>query len=233
MKVLVKTTDLSKTYGKKTVLRDLNFELRSGKVIGLLGPNGAGKTTLIKTIMGIIPASKGSIEVLGARQSYQSKVHLAYMPDSNPLFPWMRIRDAIAYYRDMFPDFDMQRSQDFSDMLNLDGNERVTSLSRGMQQRVLIMLTLSRKAKLYLLDEPIGGIDPLAVNKILKTIFSSMDEDSSILIATHLVKEIEALVDEVIFMNEGQFVYRAEAETIRMDMNQSIEERYLEVFENA
>ena len=233
MTVLIKANGLSKKYGKKLVLQDLNFELQSGKVIGLLGPNGAGKTTLIKTMMGIIPASSGTMEILSEPQSYKSKAYLAYMPDNNPLFPWMRVRDALQYYQDMFADFDLQRSIEFSEMLKLDVNERVTSLSRGMQQRVLIMLTLSRKAKLYLLDEPIGGIDPLGVNKILKTIFSSMDEDSSILIATHLVKEIEALVDEVIFMNDGQFVYRAGAETIRMDMNQSIEERYLEVFENA
>ena len=233
MTVLINVNGLSKKYGKKTVLQDLNFELHSGKVIGLLGPNGAGKTTLIKTMMGIIPASSGTMAVLSEPQSYKSKAYLAYMPDSNPLFPWMRVRDAIAYYQDMFADFDQQRSAEFSEMLKLDVNERVTSLSRGMQQRVMIMLTLSRRARLYLLDEPIGGIDPLGVNKILKTIFSSMDEDSSILIATHLVKEIEALVDEVIFMNEGQLIYRADAESIRMDKNQSIEERYLEVFENA
>ena len=233
MTVLIRANGLSKKYGKKTVLNDLNFELHSGKVIGLLGPNGAGKTTLIKTIMGILPAGSGTLEILAEPQSYKSKAHLAYMPDMNPLFPWMRVRDAIEYYKDMFADFDLQRCHDFSEMLKLDLNERITSLSRGMQQRVLIMLTLSRKARLYLLDEPIGGIDPLGVNQILKTVFSSMDEDSSILIATHLVKEIEALVDEVIFMNEGQLIYRADAEIIRMDMNQSIEERYLEVFENA
>jgi ABC-2 type transport system ATP-binding protein len=233
MTTLVKANGLTKKYGRKTVLSDLSFELQSGKIVGLLGPNGAGKTTLIKTIMGIIPASSGTLDLFGEPKSYKSKAQLAYMPDVNPLFPWMRVRDAIAYYQDMFADFDQQRSHDFSEMLKLDWNERIPSLSRGVQQRVMIMLTLSRKARLYLLDEPIGGIDPLGVNKILKTIFTGMDEDSSILIATHLVKEIEALADEVIFMNEGVFVYRAEAESIRMEMNQSIEERYLEVFENA
>ena len=233
MTVLVKVNQLTKRYGRKIVLDDLNFELESGKVIGLLGPNGAGKTTLIKTIVGILPASSGTLEIFGKPQSYKSKAQLAYMPDVNPLFPWMRVRDAVNYYRDMFADFDHQRSHDFSEMLKLDWNERVTSLSRGVQQRVLIMLTLSRRASLYLLDEPIGGIDPLGVNKILKTIFTGMDQDSSILIATHLVKEIETLVDEVIFMNEGQLVYRENAETIRLNMNQSIEDKYLEVFENA
>ncbi|MBI9051085.1 MAG: ABC transporter ATP-binding protein [Anaerolineaceae bacterium] len=233
MTTLLKANALSKNFGRKQILRDLNFELESGHVTGLLGPNGAGKTTLIKTLMGIYPVNSGGIEICGEQQSYKSRAHLAYLPDMNHLMPWMCVRDAIHYYHDMFADFDLQRSAVFSEMLKLDLNERIQQMSRGMQQRTLIMLTLSRNAKLYLLDEPLGGIDPLGVDKILKTIFSGLGEESSILISTHRVKEIETLVDEVYFIDEGQFIYHADAESIRSEKNQSIEECYLEVFENA
>jgi ABC-2 type transport system ATP-binding protein len=233
MTAIVSVKGLTKTFGQKQVLKGLDFDLEAGRVIGLMGPNGAGKTTLIKTLMQIYHASSGEVRVCNETNSRAAQKYISYMPDKNHLFRWMRVSDAIHYYGDLFPDFDGGRARELCSFLQVDEKEAVKNLSRGLIERVLIMLTLARKTRLYLLDEPIGGIDPLGRDKILKTIRSELNEDCSILISTHLVKDVETLVDDVLFLNEGRLIFSGSAETIREEQGKSIETCYLEVFENA
>ena len=224
---------LTKYFGSQIALDDIHLEIQPGRIAGLMGPNGAGKTTMLKTIIQIYKPDAGNIIFNGIPLNHNSRAEIAYLPDINPLFKWMRVRDAIHYYRDMFADFDHERSIELCDFLKIDPRARVHTLPAGMLERVLIMLTFSRSAKLYLLDEPIGGIDPLARQKILQTILSSMNEESSVLLATHLVNEVETILDDVFFLDDGHLLASDSAENIREQRGQSIMEYYLEVFENV
>jgi ABC-2 type transport system ATP-binding protein len=233
MKNLVSVVALSKKIGKKQVLKDVSFQLEAGMVVGLLGPNGAGKTTLLKILMNLYHADTGEIDICDEPVSFASKKYLSYMPDLNPLFKWMSVRDAIHYYSDLFVDFDRNRARELCEFLKIVPNENVGKLSKGMKERILIMLTFSRQAQLYLLDEPIGGIDPLTRDKIIKTILAGLNNDSTILIATHMVKDVETVLDEVLFLNDGQLIFSGSADGIRAEHDKSVEEWYMEVFKNA
>lgn len=224
---------LTKYFGNQVALDDIHLEVQPGRIAGLMGPNGAGKTTMLKTIMQIYKPDAGNIIFNGVPLNHNTRQEIAYMPDKNHLFKWMRVRDAVHYYRDMFTDFDPKKAVELCDFLKINPQGRVYTLPSGMLERVLIMLTFSRRAKLYLLDEPIGGIDPLARQKILQTILSSMNEESSVLLATHLVNEVETILDDVLFLNNGRILAADSAENIREQRGQSIMDYYLEVFENA
>jgi len=233
MSVILSVKSGIKKFGRKQVLDGVNFELPAGRIVGLLGPNGAGKTTILNTVMGLYRLDSGEIQICGEAIGYKSKRLMSYLPDTNHLFTWMRVSDALHYYTDMFPDFDRDRATELCSLLEIDERSRTQSLSKGELERVLIMLIFSRKARLYLLDEPLGGIDPLSRNKIVKTIFSQLDTESTILISTHLVKDIETLLDDVLFLNNGKVIYSGSADHIREDRGQSIEDCYMEVFKNA
>lgn len=233
MNAIVSVKGLKKKIGKKQVLQGLDFQLKAGRVVGLLGPNEAGKTTTIKILMNIYNADAGEIKICDEQVGFETKRYISYMPDMNPLFQWMRVRDAIHYYKDMFSDFDINHAKELCTFLGIDEEEKVKNLSKGTKERVLIMLTFSRNTSLYLLDEPIGGIDPLARNKIIKTIFARLNGESTIIISTHLVKDIETLLDDVLFINDGKLVFSDSAENIRETRGKSIEEWYMEVFENV
>jgi ABC-2 type transport system ATP-binding protein len=230
---LVSAENLYKKIGKKQVLKGVSFQLGPGRVVGLLGPNGAGKTTLLKIMMNLCHPDAGAVSICSELAGLASKQYVSYMPDLNPLFEWMLVRDAIGYYNDLFTDFDRERAAELCAFLNIDEAAKVSKLSKGMKERVLIMLTFARRTRLYLLDEPIGGIDPLARDKIIKTIFRGSDDNSTIIIATHLVKDVETLLDEVLFLNDGQLLFAGSAENIRAEHGKSIEEWYMEVYENA
>lgn len=233
MNPMIEVQGLTKKIGKTSVLNGIDFQLGAGKVVGLLGPNGAGKTTLLKTLMNIYHPDSGEIWICNKPASVATKGYISYMPDGNLLFPWMKVSDAIEYYNDMYSDFNIQRAGELCTFLDFDMTAKVKDLSKGGKERVLIMLTFSRNTQLYLLDEPLDGIDPLARDRIIKTIFSKVDGQSTILISTHLVKDVEALLDEVLFLNEGRLIYNKSADSIREERGQSIEQCYLEVFENA
>jgi ABC-2 type transport system ATP-binding protein len=224
---------LTKYFGSQIALDDIHMEIHPGRIAGLMGPNGAGKTTMLKTIMQIYKPDAGNIIFNGIPLNHNSRYEIAYLPDKNPLFKWMRVRDAIQYYRDMFADFDLERSKELCDSLKIEPQARIRLLPSGMLARTLIMLTFSRRVKLYLLDEPIGGIDPLARQKILQTILAGMNEESSVLLATHLVNEVETILDDVFFLNKGRLLAADSAENIREQRGKSIMEYYLEVFENV
>jgi len=233
MSTIVSVRDLTKHIGKRRVLDGLSFEIEEGHVVGLLGPNGAGKTTLMKVLMNIWHADTGEVRICGEAAGFAANEHISYMPDSNHLFPWMRVRDAIHYYRDMFGDFDIDRSKELCSLLGINEHDKVKSLSKGMTQRVLVMLTFSRNAQLFLLDEPIGGIDPLTRGKIVKAIFTGSNRGGTMIVATHQVAEVETLLDDVLFIDNGKLIHSDNADNIRESRGMSIEECYMEVFENA
>ncbi|PKO00901.1 MAG: ABC transporter ATP-binding protein [Chloroflexi bacterium HGW-Chloroflexi-4] len=233
MNTIIAAKGITKLFAGKPALDQVSFSIESGRIVGLMGPNGAGKTTLIKSIMQLYHLDGGTIDVCGAPASYRSREFLAYMPDTNALFNWMSIHDAIHYYKDMNSDFDLVRARDLCNSLQLDEKGKVKHLSKGTIERVLIMLTFARNARLYLLDEPIGGVDPLGRGKILRTILAGVNEESSVLISTHLVKDVEAIVDDLLFIHNGRILLSESADHLRETRGQSIEECYLEVFENA
>jgi len=233
MSEVLSLKSVSKKFGRKQVLDGVDIALPAGRIIGLLGPNGAGKTTILNTIMGLYRLDSGEIAICGEAIGYKSKRLVSYLPDTNHLFSWMRVSDALHYYTDMFPDFDIDRAKELCTLLEIDEGSRTQRLSKGELERVLIMLTFSRKVRLYLLDEPLGGIDPLSRKKIIKTIFSQLDTESTILISTHLVKDVETLLDDVLFLNNGKVIFSGSADYIREDRGQSIEDCYEEVFENV
>jgi ABC-2 type transport system ATP-binding protein len=233
MSAILEVNNLSKSYGIRPVLNNISFSLEAGHVAGLMGPNGAGKTTLMKTVMKITRANSGSVTVCGSGTIESIHRNTAYMPDRNHLFSWMRVRDAICYYEDMFADFDRKRAVDLCGILGLTPADPIRSLSKGTVIRVLVMLTFSRNARLYLLDEPIGWFDPLAKHNILKTILAGINEGSAVLISTHQVKDVETILDDVLFLNRGGLILNDIAENIRMEHGESIEDRYIEVFQNV
>ena len=233
MSAVVSVRGLTKKINNKQVLDGLDFEIQEGHVAGLLGPNGAGKTTIMKILMNIYHADTGEIKICGQQAGFETKKYISYMPDLNHLFPWMRVRDAIRYYGDIFEDFDMERSKELCSFLEINETEKLRSLSKETRDQVPIMLTFSRNSRLYLLDEPIGGIDTLARNKIVKTIFSGSGRGGTIIISTHQMADVETLLDDVIFISSGKLIVSDSADNIREGRGMSIEDYYMEVYGNA
>lgn len=233
MSTILTARGLRKCFTKKPALDQISFSIESGRIIGLMGPNGAGKTTLIKTIMQLYRPDKGEILINGTPAKYHAREYLSYMPDINPLFNWMNVKDAILYYKDFYSDFDLNYAKELCGVLQLDEREKVKNLSKGTIERVLIMLTFARRARLYLLDEPIGAIDPSAREKIKNIIMAGINDESSVIISTHLVKDIETVVDDVLFIDKGRLLVSESADQIRETKGLSIEEYYLEVFKNV
>lgn len=232
MSELINIENLSKSYGKKKALDNINLKINKGKVIGILGENGAGKTTLIKLIAGLSRKDSGNIKINNIDIGFDTHKYISYMPDKFKFYDWMKVQDAIENYQVLFDDFDNIKAEFLCNKLKLNKNDLIKSLSTGMKERVMIMLTFSRSASIYLLDEPIGGIDPVAKDMILKTILSVTNDISSIILSTHLIKDIEKILDEVIFIKEGKIKVSTSSDKIREEYNKSIEEYYLEVMQN-
>lgn len=230
MSNILELNQVSKVYGRKQALQNVSLHIAPGRVVGLLGSNGSGKSTLMKLVAGLLHPASGSIQVTGKRVGLETKSLVSFMPDHPLTEKWMRVRDAIAYYRDFYADFDEEKAQEMLEFMSLGKDERVSHLSKGMNERLQLTLALSRKAKLYLLDEPIGGVDPVARGKILDAIVKFYDEDSSLIISTHLVNDIERIFDEVIFIREGKLVMHEEVEAIRLKHGKSVDEMFKEVF---
>lgn len=227
---ILELNHISKSYGKKKALQDVTFEVAPGRIVGLLGSNGSGKSTLMKLVAGLLHPSSGSIQVAGIPVGLETKSLVSFMPDQPLTESWMKVRDAIAYYRDFYADFDQEKAREMLDFMKLAEGESVKHLSKGMNERLQLTLALSRKARLYLLDEPIGGVDPVARGKILDAIVKFYDEDSSLIISTHLLNDIERIFDEVIFIRESQVVLREDVETLRLQTGKSVDEMFKEVY---
>jgi len=233
MVIIFKTENLTKSYMTKKALKGVSIELEKGKILGLLGPNGSGKTTLMKICAGLLRPTSGEIYIDGLVPGLNTKPVVSYLPDVNYLYRWMKIRDAIVFFDEFYDDFDVKKAKKLLEFMNLDENSKVTSLSKGMLEKLHLTLVLSRKAKLYILDEPLGGVDPVAREKIIDAILDNFNEDSSMIISTHLVRDIERLFDEVVFISQGEFILKGNAEELRIEKGKSIDELYREVFQDA
>lgn len=230
MNNILEINQVNKTYGRKQALHNVSLNIVPGRIVGLLGSNGSGKSTLMKLVAGLLHPASGSIQVTGKPIGLETKSLVSFMPDRPLTEKWMKVRDAIAYYRDFYADFDKEKAREMLEFMSLAEDERVSHLSKGMNERLQLTLALSRKARLYLLDEPIGGVDPVARGKILDAIVKFYDEDSSLIISTHLVKDIERIFDEVVFIREGKVVMHEEVEAIRLKHGKSVDEMFKEVY---
>lgn len=227
---IIEIKGLSKSYYNKKALRDLNLNIKKGKVVGILGPNGSGKTTLIKILVGILRQSKGEVIIDGQRPGAYTKSIVSYLPDRNFLYDWMRISDAINMYKDFYNDFDENKARELLTFMKLEENMKVTSLSKGMKEKLNLTLVLARKAKIYILDEPIAGVDPVARDQILDAIIKNYDEDSTMIITTHLVRDMENIFDDVVFLSEGEVIMEGNAEELRAEKSMQIDDLYKEIF---
>lgn len=229
MSIVLKCENLTKKYGKKVALDNLNLSVSKRKIVGLLGPNGVGKTTLIKVIADLLTYSSGLIEVNGKPPGVETKKIVAYLPDKEFLYQWMTIKEIINFFKKSFSDFDEKKAFRLIKELNLDLNQKIKSLSKGNQERVNISLTISRNAKLFVMDEPLAAVDPSTREKIIKIITENMNRESSIIISTHLINDVDIMFDEVVFMNNGKVLLHDNVKKLREKHNKSIEELFKEM----
>ncbi|MEB9503242.1 ABC transporter ATP-binding protein [Bacillus anthracis] len=230
MTELLKIENLWKRYGLKAVIRELNIEITEGKIIGLVGDNGSGKTTLMKMIAGLQHQSEGSITVAGEKVGLKTKEIVSFMSDKSVFDEWMTVKDSLFFYRDFYKDFDIQKAVDTIVEFKIPLEERITALSKGMVEKLQIILTFSRRAKLYVLDEPLGGIDLVSREHVLDLILQFYREDCTMLISTHLINEIENIFDEVIFLKDGEIVLYENVEDLRFQRGKAVHELFKEVF---
>lgn len=227
---IIEIKGLSKTYSNKKALNNVSLTIEKGKVVGILGPNGSGKTTMIKILAGILRATKGEVLIDGNKPGVITKSIVSYLPDRNFLYDWMKIKDAINFFKDFYEDFDENKAYKLLDFMKLDKDMKIDSLSKGMMEKLNLTLVLSRKAKLYILDEPIAGVDPVARDQILDAIINNFNEESTMLITTHLVRDMENIFDEVVFLREGEIYLQGNAEVLREERNMKIDDLYKEIF---
>lgn len=221
---------LCKMYSNFTALYGVNFSIPKGGIVGLLGPNGSGKTTLIKLAMGMLHPTSGEILVDGSKPDYKTRAVTAYLPDANYLCDWMKVEQQIAYYSDFFPDFRMDKAQEMLSRLGIGLKQKIKALSKGNKEKLGLILTMSRSAKLYILDEPIAGVDPAARDFILNTILANKPEDATIFLCTHLIADIEPVLTHAIFLRNGQVALNSPVEDVRNKTGKSLDELFREVF---
>ena len=228
---ILESKKICKSYINKKALRGVDLNILPGKIVGLLGPNGSGKTTFLKIAAGILHPSSGEILIDGQNPGVYTKSVVSYLPDNEYLLKWMKVKDAVKYFKDFYTDFDVKKAKELLEFMNLDENSTVKSLSKGMKEKLKLTLVLSRAAKIYILDEPLGGVDPVAREKILNAIVGNFSENSSMIITTHLVNDIERIFDEVAFISDGEIILQGNAEELRTTRKKSIDELYREVFQ--
>ena len=227
---LVICQGLTKNYGKKTALNNLNLTLGRGQFIGLLGPNGSGKTTTIKLLNGLLQPTSGSVLIDGQAPGTYTHSIISYLPDKNYLNDAMKVNDLISFFADFYTDFDRVKATDMLDSLGIDPLNRLKTLSKGNQEKVQLILTMSRKAQLYVLDEPIAGVDPAAREFILRTILTNYNENGTVLISTHLILDVEQVLDEAVFLQQGQVVLHESTDSIRERTGGSVDELFRNMF---
>ncbi len=230
MNTLVNCSNVVKTYSGKYALCGINLNLERGKIIGLLGPNGSGKTTLIKLLSGILTPTSGSLQIDGKEIGIETKKIVSYLPERTYLNDWMTVEQIIRFFRDFYADFQAEKAYDMLARLNINPKDRLKTMSKGTKEKVQLILVMSRQAELYLLDEPIGGVDPAARDYILNTIITNYNENATIIISTHLIYDIERILDEVIFISQGKIRLAASVDDIRENQGKSIDEMFREVF---
>jgi ABC-2 type transport system ATP-binding protein len=230
MNTILECKSLTKKFSNVIALNNVDLTLERGRIIGLLGPNGSGKTTLIKLINGLLVPNSGELLISGQKPGPDTKKVVSYLPEKTYLPDWMRISDTIDFFTDFYEDFDKNRCFDMLDRLHLDPQKRMKSLSKGTKEKVQLILVMSRKADLYCLDEPIGGVDPAARDYILNTIISNYNENATVLISTHLISDIEKVLDEVVFIKNGFVTLHSSVDDIRSKEGKSVDTLFREVF---
>ncbi len=221
---------LTKAYGPIHALYNVDLSVRPGRIVGLLGPNGSGKTTLIKMANGLLTPSGGEILINGLAPGVESKKSVSYLPDKTYLNDWMKVNDLISFFTDFYDNFDPKKAYDMLAKLSINPMDRLKTMSKGTKEKVQLILVMSRNADLYLLDEPIAGVDPAARDYILNTIISNYNENASIVISTHLIADIESVLDDVIFLSKGMVALASSVDEIREDKGKSVDSLFREVF---
>jgi len=227
---LLEINNLNKSFDNKEILKDINLNIQRGKIIGLLGKNGVGKTTLIKLINDLLIPTSGEILIKGQKIGVETKKIISYLPERTYLNKHMKVSEVISYFEDFYDNFDSKKAKKLLKDLDLDINQKLTKMSKGMQEKVQLVLVMSRSADLYVLDEPLGGVDPATRDYILDTILSNFNENASVIISTHLISDIEKILDEVIFIDKGQIVLKSDADKLRNKENASIDEIFRRMF---
>ena len=227
---LVEIRDLIKSFGDKQVLKNINLNIPKGKIIGLLGKNGMGKTTLIKLINDLLTITSGEILVNGKKIGIESKKSISYLPERTYLDKSMSVKQVLKYFSEFYDNFDINKAKRLIKDLDLDEELKISKMSKGMQEKLQLILVMSRKSDLYILDEPLGGVDPATRDYILDTILSNFCEGASVIISTHLISDIERILDEAIFINKGEIVLHEECDTLRNKENGSIDEIFRRMF---
>ena len=227
---LLECKHLCKKFEDKQILNDINITIPRGKIIGLLGKNGTGKTTLIKLINDLLTPTSGEVLINGGKPGIASKKIISYLPERTYLDKEMTIAEVFKYFEEFYDNFDIQRAEKLLKDLNLNIDTHISKMSKGMQEKLQLILVMSRDAELYILDEPLGGVDPATRDYILDTILSNFNEGASVIISTHLISDIERILDEVIFINDGKIILTSNADNLRTKENSSIDEIFRRMF---
>lgn len=227
---LLECKNLNKSFGDKKILKNINLKIPRGKIIGLLGKNGTGKSTLIKLVNDLLTPTSGEILINGKKVGTESKKIISYLPERTYLDKSMKVEEVIKYFEEFYDNFDSEKAKKLLNDLGLDINQKLTKMSKGMQEKVQLVLVMSRKAELYILDEPLGGVDPATRDYILDTILTNFNEGASVIISTHLIADIERVLDEVIFIDKGEIILTSGADELRTKENGSIDEVFRRMF---
>lgn len=230
MEYLLESNHLCKKFGSLMALQDINLRITRGKIIGLLGPNGSGKSTLIKIINGLMTPSSGELTVNGKTPGVETKKIVSYLPERTYLNEWMKVYELLDYFEDFYEDFRRERAEQMLANLRISIDDKLKNMSKGTKEKVQLILVMSRDADLYVLDEPIGGVDPAARDYILKTIIGNYNENATVLLSTHLISDIENILDEVIFLQYGQIRFQRSVDEIRSQEGKSIDQLFREVY---
>ena len=230
MSDIVQISGLNKSYGYKQIIKDMNLNLEGGKIIGLLGPNGSGKSTLVKILGGVLKPDSGNVTIDGKQIGIDTKRIVSYLPERTYLSPSLKVREAISMFADFYEDFRTERAEEMLNRLNINLNDTIKSLSKGTREKVQLVLVMSRDALVYLLDEPMGGVDPAAREYILKTILSNYNENACVIISTHLISDVEKVLDQVLFIQNGNVILNSTVDEIRDEKKESVDALFREVF---
>ncbi|WP_040197440.1 ABC transporter ATP-binding protein [Candidatus Soleaferrea massiliensis] len=230
MNQILQCRNLTKGFSGRLALNNVNLDIERGRIIGLLGPNGSGKSTLIKLVNGLLTPNAGTVLVNGQAPGIESKKVVSYLPERTYLNDWMRVSNLISFFSDFYSDFDAKKAYDMLRRLNINPQDRLKTMSKGTKEKVQLILVMSREAQLYLLDEPIAGVDPAARDYILNTIITNYNREASVIISTHLISDIEQVLDDVIFINAGNIVLTSSVDQIREKEGKSVDTLFREVF---
>ena len=230
MSNILECNSLTKKFGSKTALSGIDLKIGRGQIVGLLGPNGSGKSTIIKLANDLLTPTNGNILIGGKKPGIETKKIVSYLPERTYLNDWMRVHQIIELFSDFYDNFKPEKAYDMLKRLNINANDNLKTMSKGTKEKVQLILVMSREAELYLLDEPIGGVDPAARDYILETILSNYNENATVIISSHLISDIEKILDYVIFLNQGQVVLTSSVDDIRDEKGKSVDVLFREVF---